>query len=778
MPRFLTKIIKRPRLFIAWGTTVFIAIMVVIFLVLPDYRNAIPEQQAAAGTVVVDCKGRLLRVFPDAEGRSMWWQELDRFPECLKRAAIAAEDKRFYVHPGFDPIAIMRALYINIREGRTISGASTITQQVVRLIRPRPRTYRSKVIELFAAVKMETQLSKAQILELYLNLSPMGGHMRGARLAARRYFDKDVDRVNVVEAAVLAALPRSPSRYDPRGPQGRRFLLEEKDRILHRMVDAGWVQPSELRVMLGPSVRFKLTRLPMNAPHFVDFAVNRRTCSVGPEAKTTLDLDIQKALEHIARSHRSRLAGMGVGQAGILVTSRSGNVLGMVGSLQYASQDEGFNNAVLAFRSAGSTLKPFLYALALERGYASASELPDTFRTYRTPQGDYLPLNADRRSYGPVSVRTALGNSLNISAVKVAQDVGLDNFCRLLEELDLVKKGSCSPDQYGLGIAIGNVEVSLYKLVQAYGALARQGRFSPSRSCPTDESTAIPVFSTEIAYVITHILSDHSSRLLTFGNPAWLDFGFPVAVKTGTSTQFRDSWAVGYTTEHVVGVWAGNFGGRSNNGYPGSTVCGPIFNDIIRTLYPGRPPTPFLRPDRVHEQVVCSMSGKRATSQCPHRTVDLFVGTLPTPLEACDLAHEPGIHHYLNASYAQWIDRRELMMGPGRFRLMKPEGSLSASSERPLILREPASGRSRAAIEIVNPHDEDRFVLSPFQPNRVLLRAVPYPVVEEVTWLVDGVEVAKSSPPYELIWELTRGTHRIVAVTPRSEAAQITIHVE
>lgn len=772
------KAINKLRRPIAWGMGLSIAVLFAIYCVLPDYRNAISEQQAAAGTVVVDRRGRLLRVFPDAEGRSMWWETVDRFPECLKRAAIAAEDKRFYSHPGFDPIAIVRAICLNIREGRTVSGASTITQQVVRLIHPRPRTYRSKLIELFAAAKMEFQLSKRQILELYLNLSPMGGHIRGARLAALRYFDKDVERINVVEAAVLAALPRSPSRYDPRGPKGRQFLLEEKDRILHRMVEQGWIAPAKLGAMLGQSVHFDITRLPVLAPHFVDFVMSRRTASTGHEVKTTLDVEIQRTLEHIARSHRNRLAGMGVEQAGIMVTSASREILGMIGSLHYGDKDEGYNNAVLAVRSAGSTLKPFLYALALEKGYASASEIPDTFRTYRTPHGDYLPLNADRRSYGPVSVRSALGNSLNISAVKVARDVGLDNFCEVLEQLGLAKRGSCSPDQYGLGIAIGNMEVSLYKLVQAYGALAHRGDFEPLRCFPGDATTAERVFSPEVAYIITHILSDHSSRLLTFGNPAWFDFGFPVAVKTGTSTHFRDCWTVGYTTQHVVGVWAGNFGGAPNNGYAGSTVCGPIFNDIVRSLYPGQPPPPFVKPERVHEQIVCSMSGKAATPKCPHRTVDFFIGSAGARLEPCDLPHDAGMHHDLNAAYAQWIDRRELSMGLGRFRLMEPEHVAQETRQTPAILKDVPPATSRQPIEIVSPHESDRFVMSPYRENKVIFRAVPYPVVDEITWLVDGVEIGKSRPPYELIWQLTRGTHRILAVTPKKQAAQVTIHVE
>jgi penicillin-binding protein 1C len=777
MLRNTLKAFGRPRFLITAVIALAIVMTVAISRMLPDYREAISEAKAAAGTVVVDRAGRLLRVIPDDRGRSTLWRGIDHFPECLKRAAIAAEDKRFFSHPGFDPIAIIRAVCVNLREGRTISGASTITQQVVRLINPRPRTYHSKLVELFAAIKMESQLSKNQILELYLNLSPMGGHISGAALAALRYFDKDVERINVAEAAVLAALPRSPSRYDPRGPRGLKYLLAEKNRILQRMADLGWVDPESLRVLLGPSVHFRIKRLPMYAPHFVDFVMNRLPAA-GPVVTTTLDLDLQRSLEQIVRSQSNRVAAMGVEQVGVLVASASGEILGMVGSIRYGRKDEGFNNAVLALRSAGSTLKPFLYALALEKGYDSASEIPDTFRSYRTPQGDYLPLNADRRSYGPVSVRTALGNSLNVSAVKVARDVGLDDFCAFLEELGLTKKGACSPDQYGLGIAIGNVEVSLYKLVQAYGALAGEGSFRTLRCISTAHAPERRVLSPAIAYVISHILSDHAARLLTFGNPAWFDFGFPVAVKTGTSTHFRDCWAVGYTREHVVGIWAGNFGGRPNNGHPGSAVCGPIFSDIIRSLYRGRPPAAFKKPAEVREEMVCSISGKAATLNCPHRTTDLFLSDEATPLPPCDLPHGSDLRHYLNASYAQWIDRREISMGPGRFRLMRPDTNVFDEKDLPMVFPGSTKERTRSRIEIVNPHDADRFVLSPYHANKVFFRAVPYPVVEYVIWLVDGVEVGKSSPPYELIWELTRGSHRIHAVTPTREATHVTIHVE
>ena len=248
----------------------------IIYYRLPDYSNVTQEQKKLMGTAVLDRNGAILRLFPDGKGRIGLWRDIGPFPKHLKAAVIAAEDQRFYYHPGFDPIAIVRAAYTNIREDKRVSGASTITQQVVRLIRPRPRTFRSKVVELLCAMKMERQLSKEQILELDLNLSPMGGNIRGAGLAARIYFGKDVENITLPEAASLAALPRSPSRFDPRRPRGRRLLLREKDRILKRMATLGWITHDQLKMSLGSTVVFKNRSVPVRAPHFVDLALENR----------------------------------------------------------------------------------------------------------------------------------------------------------------------------------------------------------------------------------------------------------------------------------------------------------------------------------------------------------------------------------------------------------------------------------------------------------------------------------------------------------------------
>ncbi len=348
-----------------------------------------------------------------------------------------------------------------------------------------------------------------------------------------------------------------------------------------------------------------------------------------------------------------------------------------------------------------------------------------------------------------------------------------------MNRLELTDRQSSSPEFYGLGIAIGNIEVSLYRLVQAYASLADLGAFRHLKVLQGEEETGeARVFSPEAAYIVTHILSDPSARLLTFGNPGYFEFGFPVALKTGTSTNYRDSWLVGYTPGHVVGIWAGNFDGRPNNGVTGARACGPILKDIIRYLYGATNPGPFQKPAGVKKVSVCSMSGMLAGPSCPHRTEELVMAANEPAV--CKLPHDSE-YHYLGSPYARWILRREARHTRGRYRLQDFSPRFPPDSERPIpgdMVPAPRLSGKGSPIEIINPHDADRFILSPHHPNRVLLRALPQPVVRHVIWFVDGVELTKTPPPYEFFWKPSKGRHVIHAVTPDREAARITVVVE
>jgi penicillin-binding protein 1C len=348
----------------------------------------------------------------------------------------------------------------------------------------------------------------------------------------------------------------------------------------------------------------------------------------------------------------------------------------------------------------------------------------------------------------------------------------------LLDRVEVVTANSPLPEHYGLGLAVGNVEVSLYRLVQAYQALAMDGQFRPLRVVPSPEGSASRVVSPEVAYVITHILADPSARLLSFGNPGYFDFGFPVAVKTGTSSNYRDAWVIGYTSRHVIGLWAGNFDGRPSPGRMGAAVCGPMLLEVIRLLYGTNPPDGFTRPAGVREETVCSMSGMLASPSCPYKTSDLVAGG--HPLMTCDLSHEDE-HHPLGSSYARWLHRREALQGVSRFRLMKPGGDAQRGGGEIIGRdgsRESARASRQSRIEIITPHNRDRFVLSRHRPSPIVFRALPEKVVEHVIWYLDGTELARTGPPYEFFWEPIRGSHELLAVTPDNAAAKASFSVE
>jgi membrane carboxypeptidase/penicillin-binding protein PbpC len=281
--------------------------------------------------------------------------------------------------------------------------------------------------------------------------------------------------------------------------------------------------------------------------------------------------------------------------------------------------------------------------------------------------------------------------------------------------------------------------------------------------------------------VIDHILADPSARLLTFGNPGYLDFSVSVCVKTGTSSNYRDNWIIGYTPRHIVGIWAGNFSGSPSRGATAAGSCGPILREIVDHLYASGSPGHFTRPPRVWEGSICWMSGKLAGPNCPYATKELFIGD-SSSAEHCDFPHEPGQFYYLGGTYAWWIRGREIEQGTSRFRLITGERPLAVSSTagRSGSMsrdRRPSTGEHKS-ITIVSPHDADHFVTSPHMPLRVRLHAVADPVVSHLIWLVDGLEVARTPPPYEFFWEPSRGRHVIHAVTPDMEAAQAAIIVE
>lgn len=772
-----------------------------------------------ASTVFLDRNGDILRFVPDSKGQRHIWLAGKDIPDIVRKAFIAAEDRRFYSHNGFDLPSILRAMKDNMLRGRIVSGASTITQQVVRLIYPHERTFREKLIEISRSARLEDLLSKDEIIEQYLNRVPLGNNIIGVELASRVYFGKPCAQLAPAEAALLASLPKAPGFLNPFGKNSAQ-LLKRKDRVLSEMSRLGYITEDELTAAQGYEIVFsKKAPFPNNAPHFVDMLTAKGMAGLG-EHHTTIDINLQKEVEKKLLSHKERLLSKGAGQAAAIVIHNSTmEVLASVGSISYASRDGGYNNGTTALRSAGSTIKPFLYAEALEEGHTVSSLLEDTLRKYKTPFGNYSPDNFDRKEYGPVTMRTALGNSLNISAVKMLDSLDIEPVHATLRKVNLMDSSDIGAGKYGLGLVIGNIEVGLEQLVAAYAVFANGGTFRPLKYT-LDDADIEPseVFSKETAHIISDVLSDPSARILTFGGVSDMDFPFRVALKTGTSTKYRDGWAVGFTPEYTIGVWTGNFDGRPTASITGASGAVPIFRDIIQILYENGRPSSVSKPDNVVVREVCGISGMKPGPHCDYRTRELFIsGTEPE--HTCSLHNMERYIHELPATYAAWVYEKEKKASAGGYRLQglsdnleevfKDEsGSPDADIPRirirggavqrrgpevadAVVLKKHYSigtgGNSGHAdqehrngnLSIIYPLPNDRFILDRNKDSQVIrLETVSDRPVKYVEWFIDGTHYATSGPPYHAYWKLEKGRHSLAAVAPDNRGDYIEIIVE
>ncbi|MGR9072049.1 MAG: transglycosylase domain-containing protein [Gammaproteobacteria bacterium] len=637
---------------------------------------------------------------------------LHETPPFLIDAFIRSEDKRFYRHDGIDWRARLHALYQNVVNLKTVRGASTLGEQVVKMLHPRPRTLWSRWLEGWEARRLEASAGKPEILQFYLNQVPYAANRRGVKQAARYYFDRDLDTLSRKEMLALAVLVRAPSRLDIRNGGG---ALE---RAIHRLGSELLTQ-EDLAVVVNERFELKEPEIEIEASHFIRHVFGSDFPS-GNRLVTTLDGGLQTEFQGLLDQRLKALAGHHVDNAALLAADhQTGEILAwVVAGAGRGGIPGSMIDAVTAPRQPGSSLKPFLYAMALDKGWTAATKIDDSPLSEAVGYGLHQYQNYSRVFYGPVSLREALGNSLNIPALRAVQFVGAQAYLGKLAELgfDGLRE---HPDVYGDGLALGNAEVTLLQLVQAYSALANRGAFRQLHYVKGKAVPARPVFSAQAASLIGNILSDPNARRLEFGAGSVLNLPVQTAVKTGTSSDYRDSWAVGYNDRYAAGVWMGNLDNDSTDGVTGSTGPGLVLRSVFARLNRNRETQPLYLSPQLVKKRVCRESG--------------------IPVEIGGPCRETVEEYFFAGRYVD---------GPHR-------------THPPVRIRQPAPGL-HLAVDPRLPMEQQAFEF-------IVQGAGSLDAVE---WFVDRRSVAETQGG-SYLWRLRRGRHSAYAVVTRGGDAPL-----
>ncbi len=779
---------------------------------------------AAPSSKVYDRYGRLLFEMPPPYTGRHSPVPLDEVPLALRQALVATEDATFYQNPGVDAWAIIRSLWINLSGGEVLSGGSTITQQLARnlLLSPEERYERTltrKLREAVLAWRMARHYTKDEILALYLNEIYFGNMAYGVEGAAQAYFDKHVRDLDLAECALLAGLPQAPAYYNPLENLER--AKERQAVVLDLMVKQGYVTQEEARLARQEKLYFASAPFDIQAPHFVMYVRGlleqalglERLEQGGLEIRTTLDLNLNETARDVIRRRLAGLAecrgvnGLASQQANcppgghnvrnaalVALDPRTGEILAMVGSPDYFSaRIDGAVNGATALRQPGSSIKPLTYAAAFAWGdLTPATMMLDVRTAFVTKEGaSYVPLNYDLQFRGPVRLREALASSYNLIAVKVLDRIGVEAMTDLARRLGITTLDD--PDRLGLALTLGGGEVRLLEMAAAFGALANGGRpVQPVAILRVEDAqgrlllSAPPqpqeqVLDERVAYLVTDILSDDVARIPSFGEGSSLELSHTAAVKTGTTTDFRDNWTVGYTPDLVAGVWAGNADNEPMRDVSGITGAAPIWHDFMEAALRGRPVRQFTRPAGLIEVEVCSLSGLLVGPDCPHRVQELLIaGTEPT--ETCDLHRRIAIdgatgrrarddtppervvervYTVLPPEAAEWTQENGLPQPP-------PPASAGATvsqatDEAPQVAS--ATGSEGGLLAMASPDAGAVYHLDPALPRQAQRIAVSARSgvgvgLRQVTLFVDGRPLARlASPPYEVFWQLEPGVH-------------------
>ena len=762
------------------AVTAFNAVIVV--LVLAAYLVPLPARGTGWSTVVEYRDGRPAYVFLSSDDKWRLRVGLDRVDPKLLDALIALEDKRFWSHHGVDPIAILRAAVTDVIHGRRVSGGSTLSMQLARLYEPRARTIPNKLIDMFRAVQLDLRLPKREILEEYLSRTPYGENVEGIESAAWSYFGHGPQHLTALEIATLLAVPQGPSRFAPSLANTER-LRGRRDAILAKLIAAGVFSPvdassaiAEAAVTLPPD---RLRPMPREAAHAAIWLRARHPLEL--RIRSTLDSGLQGVVENQVALRESELHAKQIhGASVVVVDHRSREVVAIAGNLDFDDKRGGQIAMFDRPRSPGSTLKPFLYALAIDRGLALpgylVADVPIQYGTYR-------PRNFDGDFAGLVTLEDALSRSLNIPFVDLLGQLGVETFVGELARMGVAAERAV-PGQYGLSMVVGGIEITPLELAGMYATLAEDGLYRPLRVAASDPiGAAQPAFGKGAAFLTRQALArrdrpDFPRRRDVSGVPAEIHW------KTGTSFGFRDAWAVGSGPAYTAVVWTGNVDQKPSADLIGSEAAGPLLFDVLEGVanrsHVHRAET---TPDDLVEVEVCAYSGHVPTEACDHRVKVLApihaVPTAPCPyhqqldvdpsgravLPACK---HPGVEYarksfvVLPSAVVAWLT--------GRSREV-PEAPVFADDCAPEVAVTPPA--------IVTPGEGQVVTLIPGMPAKA--QAVPFTASSragQLSWFVDGALIATAPASERVFWTPAVGKHELVVADEAGRKARRALVVQ
>ncbi|MGM0608736.1 MAG: penicillin-binding protein 1C [Candidatus Muiribacteriota bacterium] len=739
----------------------FIIILIFILIPVPSFENNY-------STIVLDENSKYLRVYMNSNEQYIFPPENHKLPENFVKAILTFEDKRFYSHFGVDLLAVLRSLYLNVKHGEIISGASTITMQIARMSSNRKRTFINKFIEIIEAIKLEFKYTKDELLRIYVNHAPYGGNIRGYKAAAFRYFGKNAKNLTWNEAAILAVLPNSPKIITPEKRQHK--LIDKKNNLLNDLYKKDIINHNIYSLSKEEKMNSETFDFPFYAPHLCDFLTKRTESQI---INTSINLSKQKKLKPTIEKYGDRLKKRGINNLSVVVLNKEAQVISYFGNRDYWDKEhQGMVDGVQAPRSTGSILKPVLYASAIDKGIIIPETVLFDIPTFFS---GFVPKNFDGKFRGVVNADEALASSLNIPAIRLLHKFGFKNFYNMLNKSGITTLHR-SPSEYGLSMVTGGVEGKLIEVTQFYNSLLNLGQLQKVSYLKDKSNPKSRIFDSFSAYLTNNILNKVKRPGIDYYLQK-IEMSKQIYWKTGTSNGFRDSWAVGFNGEYTVGVWSGNFTGEGNPEITGAKASAAVFFDIINSL----------KTDKKIEEPssktinICSDTGYKASINCINikeaQVPDKFPVISECPYHTKYIVDK---NREFEVCSRCWTGKRK-----EEIRLIYPPAvtqflinSKNNPDNSPVHNPDCPSSRQDKSIEIVYPDDESTI----FAPRgiegkiqKVKFEAASTRSNSEIFWYLNGELINKTSHNHLFYHSIKNGTNEIFIIDTEGNSYSVTV---